>query len=241
LQHLDGNDAEQLRKYLDEIGASLADVFGADGILWVEGWTEEKCYPLIIEGILKRPLMGKVIKAAIATGDFEGKHAERFFQIYERLSSGSSLIPPAVAFLFDDEGRNPQEKKELGKRSKDLVRFTSRRMYENYLLDARAIAAVANATDGHTKKIEAAAVQQHIERCLGDKRYFEPLAIDQGADWIRADRVLKDLFWELAELDYRKTTHSVELTRWLVENNPERLADVAEMIREALGWEQQAA
>ena len=41
ITRLDAGDADQLRKYLDEIGASLADVFGADGIIWVEGITEE--------------------------------------------------------------------------------------------------------------------------------------------------------------------------------------------------------
>jgi hypothetical protein len=113
LEHLDSSDATQLRRYLDEIGASLEDVFGADGIVWVEGLTEEKCYPLIIEGIIEQPLMGKVIKGVVATGDFEGKHAERFFQIYNRLSGAQSLIPPAVAFIFDDEGRSKPEKKIL--------------------------------------------------------------------------------------------------------------------------------
>lgn len=236
LEHLDGNDAEQLRKYLDEIGASLADVFGSDGILWVEGPTEEKCYPLIVEQILKKPLMGKMIKAAIATGDFEGKHAERFFEIYGRLSGAQSLIPPAVAFLFDDEGRTEQEKKELQNRSNGLVRFTKRRMYENYLLDPRAIAAVLSTTEGHESEVLEQDVQTFIDEALRQMEYFKPLGVSGGLDWIRADRLLKALFWKLGKLDYRKTTHSVELTQWLVKHDPERLKDVTEMIREGLGW-----
>jgi len=90
--------------------------------------------------------MGKVVKAVIATGDFEGQHAEKFLEIYNRLSGAQSLIPPAVAFLFDDEGRTETEKKILERLGKDLVRFTKRRMYENYLLDTQAIAAVLNTT-----------------------------------------------------------------------------------------------
>ena len=236
LEHLDGKEAGQLRKYLDEIGASLADVFGADGIIWVEGLTEEKCYPLIIEGILKRSLMGKVIKAAIATGDFEGRHAERFLEIYNRLSGAQSLIPPAVAFLFDDEGRTETDKKILERLGKGMVRFTQRRMYENYLLDTQAIAAVLNTKEGHVKQISETEIQEFIDNCLDDPKYFKPLDMNRGINWIRADVVLKDVFWKAAELEFRKTTHSVELTKWFIDNAPEKLKEISDVIGDALGF-----
>lgn len=237
-EHLDNNDAVRLRGYLDEIGASLEDVFGADGIIWVEGPTEEKCFALIVEGILKKPLMGKVVKAVIATGDFAGKHAERFFEVYNKLSGAQNLIPPAVTFLFDDEGRKEDDKRSLEKLGHGLVRFTKRRMYENYLLDAQAITAVLNSTDGHTKVVSQADVQAHIDSCLDDPKNFAPLEKTRGIAWIRADVVLKSLFWKMADLDYRKTTHSVELTKWFIENDPEQLQDVSDAIRDALGWNQ---
>jgi hypothetical protein len=232
---LDAGDAYQLRKYLDEIGASLADVFGTDGIIWVEGTTEEKCYPLIVEGILKRSLMGKVIKSVIATGDFEGKHAERFFQIYNRLSGAQSLIPPAVAFLFDDEGRSDTQKDELRSLGRQKVHFTKRRMYENHLLDVKAITEVLNTTEGHTKTVTETEVQAYIDKCVDDPTYFKPLEKVRGIEWVRADQLLKDLFWAVAELDYRKTNHSVELTQWLVDYAPDKLAEIADMIGLVLG------
>src|SRR3569833_1955342 len=94
--------------------------------------------------------MGTVIKAVISTGDFEGRHAERFLEIYTQLSSAASLIPPGIAFLFDDEGRREEDKKTLASRGRkihdqdevDRVYFTERRMYENYLLHIGAIEAV---------------------------------------------------------------------------------------------------
>ena len=183
-----------------------------------------------MEGILKRSLMGKVIKAVIATGDFKGKHAERFFQIYNQLSGAHSLIPPAVAFLFDDEGRSDAKKRELQNLGQQQVHFTQRRMYENYLLDAKTIAEVLNTTEGHTKTVTVDEVQGFIDECLIDPVYFKPLDKDRGIEWIRADKVLEDLFWSVAELDYRKTTHSVELTEWLIANAPDKLTEVAEMI-----------
>ena len=81
-----------------------------------------------------------------------------------------------MAFLFDDEGRTETEKKTLEYLGKGLVRFTKRRMYENYLLDTQAIAAVLNTTEGHTKQVSKTDIQEFIDRCLGDPKYFRPLA-----------------------------------------------------------------
>jgi hypothetical protein len=210
--------------------------------VWVEGITEEKCYPLIIDRLIKKPLMGKVIKAVIATGDFEGKHAERFLEIYNRLSGAQSLIPPAVAFIFDDEERTFEQKKILRNRGKDKstgqerVYFTGRRMYENYLLDAKAITAVLNTTEGHTKTFTEADVQIYLDSSLKQPRYFGNGETNHSIDRIRADLVLKDLFASLAGLDYRKTTHSIELTESLLRTDPTKLDDIAGLIRAALGW-----
>jgi len=245
---LESSDAAGLRKYLDEIGASFADVYGADNILWVEGFTEEKCYPIMVERLLKRSLMGTVIKAVIATDDFRAKHGERFFDIYHRLSTAQSLIPVPVGFLFDDEGRSKMQKDELQRRAKavlqragkptkdDVVRFTRRRMYENYLLDTPALTAVLNSTDGHTKTISEGDVRGYIASCSIDPSYFTPLEPSRGIEWIHAANVLEGLFRSLAGMEYLKTRHSVELTEWLVTHDPEKLSDVAHLIREALGW-----
>jgi predicted ATPase len=235
LERLDAKEAGNLRRYLDEIGASLSDVFGADGILWVEGMTEEKCYALIIEKLLKKSLMGKVVKAVIATGDFEGKHAERFFEIYNKLSGAQSLLPPAVSFLFDDEGRTPEQKKVLESLGGGRVRFTQRRMFENYLLEPPAIVEVLNATDGHTQEVTLDQVQGFITSALEQAKYFKPLDRTRGIHGTKADVILKDLFFSLAGLDYRKTVHSAELTEWLIANSPETLSEIAAMVDLGLG------
>jgi hypothetical protein len=243
LEHLDGTAAIHLRRYLDEIGASLADVFGADGIVWVEGPTEEKCYPLIVEKLIKQSLMGKVIKAAISTGDFEGKHAERSLQLYSSLSGAGSLIPPAVGFLFDDEGRTDQQKKELCHRGKhipnlpevDRVHFIKRRMFENYLLNTRAIKSALKTAEGGRDCAEQD-IAGCIAACLKDEQFFKPLRSDlpRDANWVRADKVLSRIFWDLAEIEYVKTLHSADITEWLIENVPEDLAEIKDLLQKVL-------
>jgi hypothetical protein len=107
-------------------------------------------------------------------------------------------------------------------------------MYENYLLDAKAITEVLSTTDGHTKTVAEADVQNYLYNACKEEKYFKPLDVDRGIDWIRADLVLKRLFWDVADLEYRKTTHSIELTEWLLAHDPAKLNDVADLLRTAL-------
>jgi hypothetical protein len=55
-----------------------------------------------------------------------------------RLSTGSALIPPAIAFVFDREGRSNKEIEDAERLGG--VHFLHRRAFENYLLNPDAIA-----------------------------------------------------------------------------------------------------
>lgn len=93
LENIDPAVNEELRRYLMDIGARLSDAFGADDILWVEGPTEELGFPIILEKVAKKPLLGTAITAVSSTGDLEGRHAKTAFEIYDRISKskGSPL------------------------------------------------------------------------------------------------------------------------------------------------------
>jgi len=69
---------------------------------------------------------------------------KRIWEIYERLSHATALMPPALAFSFDREGRTDTQMADLVRQSKGKVFFLPRRMLENYVLEPEAIAAVLN-------------------------------------------------------------------------------------------------
>src|SRR5262249_41797846 len=144
---IDVQETDELRLFLSEIGARLSDVFGADRILWVEGKTEEVCFPRILTEIGKVELMGTEIIGVTHVGDLEGRHKDVVWEIYQKLCKGKGLLPPSVGFCFDREGRTEKERAELTKDSGGLIQFIPRRMYENYLLNASAIASVLTAAD----------------------------------------------------------------------------------------------
>jgi hypothetical protein len=133
---------QEVRRCLHEVGARLSDVFGADHVLWVEGSTEEECFPLILSKVAKQPLMGTTIVGVKNTGDFDRKRRKLTAGIYRRLTHSSALLPPAMAFIFDKEDRSEQERKEFEWETGVPLFFIPRRMFENYLLIPEAIAHV---------------------------------------------------------------------------------------------------
>jgi ABC-type branched-subunit amino acid transport system ATPase component len=239
IDRLDVTEARDLRLVLADVGARLSDVFGADAILWVEGRTEEQCFPKIIQSLSGRPLLGTAIVGVLHTAEFEARRSEATIELYNRLASGHSLLPPAVGFIFDREGRPAAMRVDLERHGNVL--FLDRRMYENYLLNPAAIAAVAS---GITNFRDPALSEDDVVGWLDANRwgakYFDPLPSERtDGVWlreVRGDRLLSDLFAQLSEqrVPYDKIRHGVALTDWLLENAPSQLSAVAELIEKAL-------
>jgi hypothetical protein len=154
-------------------------------------------------------------------------------KLYERLTSGPALLPPAVAFIFDRELRSERDRTDLGKRSAGKVSFLPRRTYENYLLNPRAIAAVLNASPGfEVNPTSAESVAAWMEAHRSEEKYFKPSPSRDFEHDIDAPKFLKDLFYAHSNntLEYGKTEHSVALTNWLIEHEPEALRELADLL-----------
>ncbi len=242
---IDAKDIELQKEILDELGIRLYDVFGADSILWVEGETEEECFPIIFEKILDKQLRGTKILAVQQTGDFEGTKANLVFDIYKKLSEGSNLFPPAIGFLFDSEGKSEEDKKIWQERSKKPVEFLSRRMYENYLLDPEAIAAVFNEENKSRREpLSIHITKVDVEEWLEKKKQEEGLSEEEWLYKVHASNILEQLFSNLSQrkIKFYKTRkphkHSYRLTKWLVEKKPDFLSGLAEEIAKMLNYEE---
>lgn len=248
VESLDVKKTENQLLWLNEVGASLSDVFGLDKVLWVEGKTEELCFSLILEKLAQHPLMGLAIVGVVNTGDLEGRDARRIHEIYTRLTISGGLIPPAIGFIFDREGRTERQRKDLEKMSRQKetghIYFLSRRLYENYLLNARAIASVANSIEGfRDTPLSEDEINKWIERKRDNAKY-KHLAGSRGdageSFWlvvIDGASLLYDLFAELSEarVRYDKIVHSVSLTEWLIENEPTSLQELVSLLTKVLG------
>lgn len=229
ITQLNSTKTQDQKLLLSEVGTRLSDVFGADNILWVEGATEESSFPLIVERVLQKPLRGTKILGVVQTGDFESKHSETILKIYDRLSKGEGLIPPAVGFIFDREKRTEANQADLIRRSKGKVVFLPRMMYENYLLNPQAIVSVMSQIEGfRDTPVTSEEVQKKLQESIKSK-------YSTKEEWLRevhGAKVLEVLFKELSEnrVEYDKVLYGVMLTEWIVENAPADLQEVADLI-----------
>ncbi|MBD2513773.1 AAA family ATPase [Nostoc sp. FACHB-973] len=228
-------DIESQNEILAELGVRLSDVFGADNILWVEGQTEEKCFPLVLEKVASIPLMGiKILSVNSTDALLDGKRSDLVFDIYKKLTTGATLFPPAIGFIFDRENKTEAKIQELEKRGANFLRLP---MYENYLLDPEPISMVINEEARWLETpISITQVQEYLDKIKQEKSYLLPgVKREQVSDnnWlykIHGAKILESMFQELCEnkLEFRKTKHSYKLTEWLVENKPDFLSELAE-------------
>lgn len=250
IELIDPRNTRHARALLAELGARLSDVFGADNIIWVEGQTEEECFPIILRRVAKKSLMGTALVGIKRTGDLQGRDKRKWMELYHKLSQANSLVPPTIAFAFDSECLTADQKKELAKLAPGRVHFLPRRMYENYLLDPEAIAAIVNAIPGfRDHQVSPEEIWNWLDGKLEERkgkdaaskqlRYFCGGIDKVPNEWERevdGTGLLEDLFRDLSEtrVPFEKTTHSLELTEWLAAHNPNALKEVAEFVASLL-------
>jgi len=236
LQSVPIQDSYKMGNILTDLGVRLSDVFGYDSILWVEGETEEKCFPLIIEKLimkehLKESLCNLAILHVMHTGDFSKKSSKLAFNIYERLSKGEALLPPAIGFIFDCENKTEKEREDLRRMGKGRIYFLPRHMFENYLLNPEAIAILMSQIKNFSDSlVTEEMVSTWIDQHNWDREFLKkPFPTEeQKAEpnfWIkhiRGDKLLKQMFSEFSEtrVEYDKVKGAIALTTWLIENKP---------------------
>jgi energy-coupling factor transporter ATP-binding protein EcfA2 len=155
----------QFREIAEHLGVSMADVFAAEQLIWVEGPTEELCFPLLYAHATGAPLpRGTIFTSVVATGDFIAKKRDRelIYQIYRRLSSATALLVQSVQFSFDREELNAQEIEDTIRHSKGAVHFLPRRHIECFLINAEALAIFIKARDLGTGSRSAPMQSRHL-------------------------------------------------------------------------------
>lgn len=248
VKQIDIKKNSEAQSVLAAVGARLSDVFGADNVLWVEGPTEEQCFPLIATQIAKQPLMGTAILAVLHTGDFESPDPDKTLRLYKKLSNSTGLMPPALAFVFDREERTDEAIDDIqraGKAQGIAFHFLRRKLYENYLLEPEALHYLISTLDGFSEApISIQDIENWISRNKWEKDYFGRAVSEkqQTADYwiahVHGANLLDDLFKQLSDNRYTYYDYKIEygriLTEWLIENKPEALQEIADLLKDIL-------
>jgi len=213
-----------------EVGARLSDLFGADNVIWVEGPTEEECFPRIMQALSLEKPRGLAILAVRATGDFDGRRASAaaIWEIYQRLTTTGTLMPLTLAISLDTDGRTAADIQRAKVLSNNLVQFLPWRSLENCLIHPAAITAVLATLPTFVEApLGPGAVDAWLQARGGDSKYGAMpswTGDTGGAQWVRDVRgalLLHDLFSDVsgAREEYRKVEHGVALTEWICEHD----------------------
>lgn len=228
---------------LRTVGARLSDVFGMDSIIWVEGETDEVCFPMILRAH-NVPLFGTKVLRLAHTGDFtDKKYGVTSINLYKRLCAGEALLPPALAFVFDADLESGLErvKAEFGQQ----VRFLCRQNYESYVLDAAAITCVLKEDDpDNANEYSQETIQNWIDQNHITEDYYAINEFD-AEKWlfcIDGAKLIANLFGKVSDhrVEYRKTRHTPWLTRLILADNPNHFQEIVDLITSILEKDKQA-
>jgi predicted ATPase len=244
IEKVDLHKLDRLRDVADDLGISMTDFFGAERIIWVEGRTEELCFPFLFEKVFGQLPRGVIVTPVIATGDFNSKRKIRrdlVFQIYHRVHQAASPLVKSATFGFDRETLTDEEMRDLKEKAAGRVLFLLRRHFECYLLDPAAIAAfINNRAPEIAKPVSHEDVLKRLQS-VGENPKFKTSKQWNGdifdEKWLAevdAAELLKETCYQLTEncLAFSKMHHSLELLQHILTHNRTSLVGLIAYVKE---------
>lgn len=237
---ISSTDVSHLRATASELGFSVSDVFGAERVLWVEGYTEEECYPLLFREFELDLGSGAAVVALNSTASFTtSKKAEGVLSIYDRVSSVASPFTRGVVVALDREGLSDQALHSIHESHKGRIRLSDRRTFENYLIHTEALAQLL-ASESGISSINGTTIENWI-RSHGSDRKFKSNKVpfingSFNGEWLKmvdAPNLFNTMFLDITsgKTEYRKRTHGLHLTKFLIEHDARHLEPLLSYLR----------
>lgn len=241
---IDLSDVNQLRGVADHLGVSMSDVFAADRVIWVEGETEEVCFPYVYRELVKPLPAGTTITKVAATGDFGAKLRERamVYDIYKQLSSAAQPLVKGVVFSFDSEKLNDEQMARMREESGGALHFLPRRLLECYLVNPQAIANFINIRDLTARDENIALLNEHdviaqLHLLAEDHQLRVPswsgsLADSEWLAKVDAANLIAKAISKLSEqrVTFNKNGDSLDLVKLIMQIEPEIMRPLADYI-----------
>lgn len=242
IEKLDLAEVGKFREVAEHLGVSMADVFAADRVIWVEGPTEELCFPYIYQRLYGPLPKGTVITSVAATGDFNTRRRDPaiVYEVYERLSAAAATLVVAVAFSFDTEQLTDADMAKMQRNSRGLLHFLPRRHFECYLVEPAAIAAfIASKDPGSSDTVTSEMVETEIVAMAAER----PLMIAEwkgdirDPNWLAAVDAAKLIVAICGKISdsrapFSKKDDSLFLVRHILDHNADHLAPLGAYVRD---------
>jgi len=238
------DQVEELREVTRELGISMTDVFAADRIVWVEGPTEEICFPEIYKFKAKKPVpAGCKILAVPETGRLTGgKYKEATFQLYRSFAEKAAPLVHGTRFSFDSETLTPDQKKDLARAARGSVDFLPRRQFECYLIHAASIAEFIAQRYKETSSDAPVPTAKEVEVALENVAKSKKFKIVEWKNdledkaWLArvdAANLINQVCVDVsgARLTFTKKRDSFLLLKLVIRNHPDQLVELGDYVQ----------
>ena len=241
VESLDISAVETLRGLAAHLGFSLADVFAAERVIWVEGPTEELCFPYLYQKTTAPVPKGTIFASVIATGDFiaKGRTRELVYEVYTRLSAAASTFVVEVAFSFDSENLTDHAKDKMRKNAQGRLHFLPRRHFECYLIDAEAISAFLISKDASlaqrvTVQVVVEAIKEVASLCsLRIPEWDGRITNTKWLSRVDAAKLIHTVCAKLSDqrVIFSKKDDSLFILRHILEQRPDQLSELITYVK----------
>lgn len=245
IERLDLSEVGKFRDVAEHLGVSMADVFAAERVIWVEGPTEELSFPYLYQKLNGEPVpRGTVFTSVTATGDFNRKRDRALvYEVYSRLSSAAATLVVAVIFSFDAEELSDDEKESMVRDSGQRLKFLPRRHIECYLLDPIAVAAMIVAKDPQSVETATPEAVSDLLKELATDRSFTiaewqgDLADQAWLSKVDAANLISQVTRRLSEerATFNKKEDSLSLLQDILLRTPDQLQPLYDYVRNLVG------
>lgn len=229
----------ELRAAAEHLGVSMADVFAAERVIWVEGPTEELIFPYIYQEITRKQIPPGIIFTSVTTGDFLRKRdRELVYEIYEKISHTTATLLVAVRFSFDSELLTESEKTDMIRESGGKLNFLPRRHIECYCIDAESIFEfICQKAPSLAKKISQSDVTSKLEHFAGHEKYKIPEWTNDLANpaWrarVDAAKLIRATTDEVSDglVTFNKKEDTLSLISNIISKRPDSLSELVKYI-----------
>lgn len=215
------------------LGTDIASTYQILGIspffeitVWVEGPTEVEAFGHIYDHSAVRYVNFSV--SDLISRKTSRREIARLLEIYRNFLNADRGEPVNTKMILIVDGEHLNMSDQTEYRNSGIVHFLQRRMFENYLLHPKAIHHVIS------RDISDAPTPEQIAEFLNSNR-----GNTEESEWLQnvhGANLLHDCFSTLTETrcQFDKTNHSVAITHWISEKDPNFLDGLRNEIKEAI-------
>ena len=233
-------DVSDLAEVLEAVGVTAADLWSADGILWIEGPSDKNvaeslvaATPGLADVTIRVVPMPDWIRSAAASAS----KAQATVGFCEAVREAVVPVRVESLFVFDGDERPPALREEINDATDGRARFLAVREVENLFLPASTIQPTLSetcaATDRPAPTLQQ--VQADLDALLGEvgnSKLYRVAAHASDATKVVGSQVLDALWWKWALAAYDKVEDGPRLVATVLAEHPEDLEPFTSLVQE---------